>query len=109
MILRRFSTFLGAGAVVATMLLLARQHTLNELRASNEALRQQLATQDGAAQVPVRASDTGSTNHVPPLTPEERVELLRLRGQIGPLRRELDAFLNSHSNDAGAVRPNLLP
>lgn len=77
-------------ALAGAILLASRQRMLKELRTSNESLRQELATLSAASAVP----DPGATNLVAPLTSEERSELLRLRGQIGPLRRELRALSN---------------
>lgn len=83
---------LTATGLVA-MVLCVRQRTLNELRAGNEALRQQFN-----AQTPETAAGATlvvtSTNPVVALSPDERMELLRLRGQFLPLRRELQEMSN---------------
>lgn len=70
-----------------------RQRTLNELRAGNQSLREQLDAQSSApaAEPPPAAQ---STNLVVALSADERTELLRLRGQILPLRRELQEMSN---------------
>ena len=90
---------LGIFILAAFVLLTLRQRTLNELRAGNEILRQQLSTATSTnelAQVP----QAGVTNSATSLTARERAELLRLRGQVGLLRRELRTLSNK-----GPARP----
>ena len=80
-------------AVLTGAVLWVRQPILNQLRASNRSLHQQLKAQ---APVPVaeRTPPTRSTNPAIALSPVERTELLQLRGQILPLRSELQEMSN---------------
>ena len=84
---------LFATTVLIAVAFCVRQRTLNELRASNQSLRHQLD-----AQVPTLGAQptpaVQPTNPVAVLSPDERTELLRLRGQILPLRRELQEMSN---------------
>jgi hypothetical protein len=61
----------------------ACQRSLKELLAGNESLRRQLETP-----VPPSAPQAPQTNTSARLSQEESLELLRLRGQLQPLRRE---------------------
>ena len=81
------------GAVLTGAVVWVRQPILNQLRASNQSLRQQL---DAQAPVPVaeQTPPDRSTNPVIALSPVERTELLQLRGQILPLHSELQAMSN---------------
>jgi hypothetical protein len=84
---------LPIGAVLIGSVVCLRQPILNQLRAGNQSLRQQLEAQ---APVPVaeQTPPARSTNPVIALSPVERTELLQLRGQILPLRRELQEMSN---------------
>ena len=84
--------FAAIGLVVVGLLAL-RERTLNKLHASNEVLRQELAAATNPDTPPGSPSPAG-TNLASPLTPEEQTELLRLRGQVGLLRHELQDVSN---------------
>ncbi len=62
-------------------------------RNSNQSLRQQLDAQTSET-VAGTTPAVQSTNPVAALSPDERTELLRLRGQTRPLRRELQEMSN---------------
>ena len=80
-------------AVLIAVALGVRQRTLNELRAGNQSFLQQLEGQAPAPSAePMPAVQ--ATNAVFALSPDERAELLKLRGQILPLRRELQEMSN---------------
>lgn len=79
---------LTAAIAMAAFSFVARQRTLNKLRAGNESLLQQINEQ-AVPPASVPATRSQSTNAVAQLSPDERRELLRLRGQIQPLRGEL--------------------
>jgi hypothetical protein len=84
--------FLAATFAVA-IALGAGQRTLNELRAANLSLQRQVEARAGAPD-PAPASESPAPNPVAALTPQEQNELLRLRGQIQPLRQELTNISN---------------
>lgn len=78
---------LGA-AIVVVVAFAARQRTLNELRTGNESLRRRFDSQ-AAVPAPNPSAAVQPTHSVPPLSEDERSELLKLRGQFAPLQREL--------------------
>lgn len=81
-----FSLLAAAGAAVFAL----RHHSLRQLRVAQEQLQQQ-----GAEVVKLRAAivqnraEVGVATIAPGLPSDERLELLRLRGQVGVLRQEL--------------------
>ena len=79
--------------VLVAAAFIARQRTLNEVRAGNESLRQQINAQRSVpmAEPPPAVQ---STNPVVALNLDEHTELLRLRGKIQPLRRGLQEMSN---------------
>ncbi len=84
-----------AGAALVTLSFAVRQRTMNSLRASNQRLQQRLDAQTAApAPAPDPAPVIRQTNAASELSAEERTELLRLRGQVLPLRSELQAASN---------------
>ena len=82
-------------AVVGTAAItfIVRQGTLAGIRAENDHLRRQREEQPVMAE-PAVVQSAPVTNVVSELTPEDQRELLRLRGQIQPLRRELVELSN---------------
>lgn len=89
----KIAYFLLTNAIALVVIFVARQRHLNELRVDIESLHRRI---DAHALTPVSpiASELQSTNAVSKLNQEERWELLRLRGQIEPLRSELEAVSN---------------
>jgi hypothetical protein len=80
-------------AAVMVITFAVRQRTLNQLQAGNGTLRQQIE----ARAVPIEPNPQPKvepTNAVIELSAEERNEVLRLRGQIAPLRSEVEAASN---------------
>ncbi len=98
----KLAALLALLMVAAVITFALRQQTLSELHAGNATLRQQLDAQSTAA-----ASNSVMqgrlTNAVAELSEAERNELLRLRGQILPLRNEAEQASNRL---AAAQQPN---
>lgn len=86
-----FWSCLIAATVLGTLVFCLCQRTLNELRAGNDSLRHQLQVPEPAAETNVVQLPGDSLDA---LSPDERLELLRLRGQVAPLRRELQGLSN---------------
>src|SRR5436190_20703727 len=84
--------FLLAVIGTATIIFIVRQGTLASIRADNDQLRQQPEAPPVVEPAVVQKPPKG--NVVAELTPDEQRELLRLRGQIQPLRRELAELSN---------------
>jgi hypothetical protein len=82
---------LVAAAVIAVFV--ARQLALNKVKDNNESLRQRInaQTSESATDLPMALQ---STKPIVALKPHERSELLRLRGQIQLLHRELQEMSN---------------
>ena len=87
--MNRFRIFLSLFVAIGALVFALRHHSLKQAQAEQAQLREQaderstralLATP--AAETPVNATNSG-------LTEVERLELLRLRGQVGQLRRDL--------------------
>jgi hypothetical protein len=75
-------------AFAAAVIFIVRQHELKALQAGNESLRGQVDLPDGdAASAPV--AEVSPASSAAQLSPEEKNELLRLRGQVPPLRTEV--------------------
>lgn len=95
------SLAVGLGAVALMATPLAIQHkTINQLRAENQVLQQQVG------QLPTLAVTNGNSSH---LDSDERTqarreheELMRLRGEVGLLRREL-ASMNASSRSVAQL------
>lgn len=106
--------FLLTSAIAVIVILVARQRSLNELRADIELLRHQAGAQ-AAMPESALATEVQSTNSVAELNPGERRELLRLRGQIQPLRDELQdmskrvALLNQPRPQSGTTQFGDMP
>lgn len=98
-------TCLLLAAIISVAFSLASgQRALNELRAANLSLQRQVEAR-AAAPNPGPASEAPPTNFVAALTPQEQSELLRLRGQMQPLRQELMDI----SNRLSSVTPPKTP
>lgn len=82
--------FLLAAAITVAVSFGVRQRALNKLRGATESLRQE----GGVASAFATPPEVQSTNSVVGLTPDERSELIKLRGQILPLRGELADMSN---------------
>src|SRR5262245_52224998 len=93
--MRRAINWACSVAVIAAagIAFIARQGTLAGLRADNVELRRRLEAQPTVVE-PAVVQSVPVTNVVSDLTPDEQRELLRLRGQIQPLRRELAELSN---------------
>ena len=76
----------------AAIVFVARQGTLAGIRTENVELRRQLEAQPMVE--PAIVQGAPMTNLVSALTADEQRELLRLRGQVQPLRRELAELSN---------------
>jgi hypothetical protein len=90
---KQIGYLLLATTTAVIILFAARHRALSRLRAGNASLQQQLDSQ-AVATVPEPATAGPSTNSIAQLNPDELSELLRLRGQISPLRRELQDMSN---------------
>jgi hypothetical protein len=86
-----------AATIAVAIALGSGQRALDELRAANLLLQRQVEARAGAPD-PAPASEAPSPNPVAALTPQEQSELLRLRGQIQPLRQELANISNRLSS-----------
>ena len=82
-----------AATVVVTIVFYVRQRTLNALRVGNQSLHQQIDAQVSRPLAGITPA-VPSTNPFVALSPDERRELLQLRGQYLPLRRELQEMSN---------------
>ncbi len=72
--------------VVLAAVFVARQRTLNHLRADNASLRKRVELKESAHALAVRGTQTSP---LAGLSEAERAELLRLRGSIAPLLQQL--------------------
>ena len=90
---KRIRYFLFATIMAVMIFLAVRHRTLSNLRTSNASLQHQLDSQ-ATAKMNASATTGHATNSVVQLNPEERTELLRLRGQMLPLHRELQDLSN---------------
>jgi hypothetical protein len=79
-----------------TAWLVANQRELADLRANNEVLQRQIAAAPPSAPASAQPSSGAAA-----LTTDEQIELLRLRGQVVPLRRQVNELSN---RVAAAVR-----
>jgi len=110
----KIAYFLLITALVVVMAFVARQRTLKGLRAGNESLRQQINT-PAATPESAGLTESLSTNSVTQLSSAERRELIRLRGQIQPLRGELQdmsnrvALLNQPRPRSGPAQTKEMP
>jgi hypothetical protein len=80
-----------AVSAVAGLAFVTRQHSLAAIRGENDQLRRQL---EATPAVQADSLPRPATNPVSALTPDEQRELLQLRGQVQPLRRELAELSN---------------
>jgi hypothetical protein len=96
-----------AAAIVLAIAFVSRQRTLEEMRVANRLLQQQV---DASAALPDArpAAESPSANPVADLSPQEKIELLRLRGQIQPLRSELAGLSNRLSRLTRSESPATL-
>ena len=97
--------FMSVAAVWIALLFWVRQRAINELRANNLTLRQQI---DAPVLLPaaVGAPVVQQTNSVLPLNSGEQTELLRLRGQMATLRREMQEMSNRVATLLHSRRPS---
>jgi hypothetical protein len=83
---RNYTYFVFIVIVALTTLFVARQRTLNDLRASNDSLRKQIDLEKSVSVVLVGESPANSAAK---LSEADERELLRLRSKIVPLREQL--------------------
>lgn len=89
----RSALLLFAVCIALSVWLISRQRALLDLQAANEVLRQEIEARGSVFANPP-PGQTDATNAPPELSAEEERELLRLRGQINPLRREFKELTN---------------
>lgn len=107
--MRPFRIVLSLLVMTGAALFALRHHSLRQLQVEQEQLRQpsQATPTRRAASAPTEEAPVASTNAG--LSASERSELLRLRGEIGGLRRELAQETNelaSLSRPRGAAGPS---
>jgi hypothetical protein len=90
--MRKWHIYFGLTVIVAlAILFIARQRTLNDLRAGNDSLRKQVEMKRSAF-VPDISGPQMET--VARLSEVDEKELLQLRSRIGPLREQLRDMSN---------------
>ncbi len=99
--MNRFRILLFSIVAIGVVIFASRHRSLKQLHTEQARLRERTHERlNGAATTPAVTAAIDSTNSS--LTETERLELLRLRGQVGQLHGELRQETNSAANRSGA-------
>jgi prepilin-type processing-associated H-X9-DG protein len=89
--MKRFRVFLSLIVAAGAVFFAVRHHSLRQLKSEQEQLRQQSEASANPEALTARTNDAPGALANAGLSAAERSELLRLRGEIGVLRRDLQS------------------